>query len=99
MALAMRTAYRFIEKLRDCYMNQLATDPTRGRGSNKPSLLDLVLTNNKNLVTSMTHTAALGRSDHAMPEIKLTCDTTTQKQNQKIFFEFKKGDYDKNEKN
>ena len=25
------TAYRFLEKLRDCYMNQLVTDPIRGR--------------------------------------------------------------------
>ena len=76
------TAYRFIEKLRDCYMNQLVTYPTRRRGSNKPSLLDLVLTNNENLVTSITHSAASGKSDHAMLEIKITCDTTTQKQNQ-----------------
>ena len=30
-----------------------------------------------------------------MLEIKITCDTTTQKQNQKALFEFKKGDYDK----
>ena len=30
-----------------------------------------------------------------MLEIKITCDTTTQKQHQKTFFEFKKGDNDK----
>ena len=34
-----------------------------------------------------------------MLEIKITCDTTTQKQNQKALFEFKKGDYDKMKKN
>ena len=71
-------------------MNQLVTDPTRGRGSNKPSVPDLVSTNNENLVTSITHTTALGKSDHAMLELKITCDTTTQKQNQKTFFECKK---------
>ena len=36
--------FKFIEKLRDCYLVQHLTEPTRGRGTNEPSLLDLVLT-------------------------------------------------------
>ena len=34
--------FKFIEKLRDCYLIQHITEPTRGRGTTEPSLLDLV---------------------------------------------------------
>ena len=36
--------YRFLEALRDCFMYQHVTQPTRVRGEDEPSLLDLVLT-------------------------------------------------------
>ena len=32
--------FKFIEKLRDCYLIQHITEPTRGRGTTEPSLLD-----------------------------------------------------------
>ncbi len=37
--------FMFIETIRDCYISQLATESTCARGTNAPSLLDLLLTN------------------------------------------------------
>ena len=33
----------FIECIRDCFLHQYIMTPTRGRGGNRPSVLDLVL--------------------------------------------------------
>ena len=42
--------FRFLETVRDCYLYQHVTAPTRGRGSDKPSILDLSFTNEEGMV-------------------------------------------------
>ena len=39
--------------MRDCYWYLHVNEPTRGRGSNKPSVLDLVLSNEEGMVDSV----------------------------------------------
>ena len=55
---------KFIECLRDCYLHQHVEEPTRRRGSDEPSLLDLILTNEEMQVSNVTHHSPLGKSDH-----------------------------------
>ena len=42
---------------RDCFFEQFISEPTRGRGLSQPTLIDLVLTSNQELLTklSLTH--------------------------------------------
>ena len=60
----------FLEKTKDCYHFQHITKDTRVRGSQKPSLLDLVLTNEKNMVKDVEHFSLLGKSDHSIIAFK-----------------------------
>ena len=45
-----------------------------GRGSDMPHLLDLVITNNEQMITDIDHiTPPLGKSDHSIFSLKLNC--------------------------
>ena len=56
---------QFIECLRDCYLFQHITQFTRKRGSDYPSVLDLVFTNEENMVQDVELIAPVGKSDHS----------------------------------
>ena len=60
---------RFIEAVRDSYLSQRVTDPTRGRGSDAPSLLDLAFCSNDQAVKSIDVCPPLGKSDHSLIKI------------------------------
>jgi len=60
-----------VEAVRDGYLCQNVNAPTRGRGSDKPSLLDLVFTRDKEMINSVNHAAPIGKSDHVLLEIDL----------------------------
>ena len=66
--------FLFIETLRDCYLTQHIMKPTRGRGDNNPSILDLVLTNNENIINNIDHQAPLGKSDHSVLTVTVKGD-------------------------
>ena len=53
----------------------MVNKPTRARGSNQPNLLDLVLTNNEELITNIDYQSPLGKSDHSVLVLKLDCNT------------------------
>ena len=55
----------FINVLRDNLLLQHVDFPTRGRGLDSPHILDLVITN-KDIVETVDHLAALGKSDHSV---------------------------------
>ncbi|KAJ3607153.1 hypothetical protein NHX12_026667 [Muraenolepis orangiensis] len=68
--------YKLIEACRDSYHHQHVMNPTRGRNGNQPNLLDLVLTNEEDMVASVTHLGALGASDHCVLLHDLNCYVT-----------------------
>ena len=45
-------------------MHQNVTNTTRNKIGQNPSLLDLIFTNDENLVSEIKHNAPLGKSDH-----------------------------------
>ena len=65
--------YRFLETVRDCFIHQHISKPTRIRGNNDPSLLDLVLSDEPLQVSNIKHHAPLGNSDHCVITFNFHC--------------------------
>ncbi len=57
-------AAEFLAAVQDVYLYQHVTEPTRCRGQDQPSVLDLLLTPEEGMVTDVVYGAPLGRSDH-----------------------------------
>ena len=55
---------KFIDTLRDNYLVQNVTEPTRVRHGQHSNLLDLIITKDENTVTNVSHLPGLGLSDH-----------------------------------
>ena len=57
-------SYEFIKCIQDTFLFQHRIKPTRFRDGQKPSTLDLVLTNEEDMYTEILDISPLGRSDH-----------------------------------
>ena len=51
------------------FFEQLISKPTRGKGSSQPTLIDLVLTNNTDIIDKVDIDAPLGKSDPSVVEM------------------------------
>ena len=58
--------FHFIEAVRDAFMVQHVDQVTRARGTNRPSLLDLVLTDETQPAPDIEFCSPLGKSDHCL---------------------------------
>ena len=90
-------AYEFLECVRDCYLFQHIKMPTRFRIGQEPSILDLVFTNEENMVNNISYLPGLGKSNHLALSFKFICYT----QQQEIAFKklnYTKGNYREIEK-
>ena len=47
-------------------MYQRVADPTTGRGSNNPNVLDLILSNDDDIIGDIENLSPLGRSDNCI---------------------------------
>ena len=84
--------FAFIESVRDCFLHQHVEKPTRRRGDDEPSLLDLVLTNEETQVSNLRHQAPLGKSDHDTIIFDYHCYLDFTKPKEKILYN--KGDFE-----
>ena len=66
--------FMFLETIRDCFLQQYVKSPTRGRNCDNPSLIDLALCNNDDLVLDVSVLSPLGKSDHSLIEMQVRCD-------------------------
>ena len=82
----------FIEGVRDCFLHQHVVNPTRRRGDDEPSLLDLVLTNEPMQVSNLKHKAPLDKSDHDVILFDFHCYLNYTKPKEKWLFS--RGDFD-----
>ena len=57
--------------IEECYLYQHTNGPTRCRGDDMPSKLDLIFTNELEMGSDVQHIAPLGRSVHQM--LKFNC--------------------------
>ena len=61
----------FIDLVQDLGLYQLITEPTRYRSGQEPSLLDLIMTSDDNLISNIDLKAPLGKSDHVVIEFSV----------------------------
>ena len=64
----------FFESTQEAFLYQHVDQPTRRRGpQTEPSLIDLVFTNEENMVSSMKYLSPLGSSDHSVLTFNFHC--------------------------
>jgi len=86
----------FIECIRDTFMHQHITKPTRYREGQRPTLDDLILTNDEQIIQDLEYKPSVGKSDHVMLSFNLVQQGRTQKTyREKLCYD--KGDYSKME--
>ena len=83
---------QFLECLRDCFLNQKCTKPTRIRLNNEPSLLDLVLVSNDQSIDNIDYESPLGKSDHRVLQFQYQC-SVRRLNYKKVKFYYDKADY------
>ena len=95
---------RFLDCLNDSYLAQHVMEPTRARGTDEPSLLDLVITEDSQtqVHSSLNINDPLGKSDHAVLTWKYLISTNEIKDQTQTpqteppkSFNFKKADFAK----
>ena len=63
----------FLDAVDDLFLFQHVTEPTRLRQEETPSLLDLIFTNEQDMINNLLYSPPLGNSDHICIEFDLTC--------------------------
>ena len=84
--------FLFVEELRASYLYQHVEEATRGRGSNEPHVLDLIITNEEEMIDAMEVNAPLGKSDHSVIEYTYNCYTEKRVNTEKKLM-YDKGNY------
>jgi hypothetical protein len=89
-ARAHTPAHKFLSSLRDNYLIQHMQDPTRARGTQTPSLLDLVITN-EDFVEYLFNLSPLGKSDHSV--LQFYCNILVSNACNVFKLNYSEGDY------
>ena len=63
----------FINCLRDSFLHQHVTIPTRTRYIQNPSILDLILPNDDGMISSLSYQSPLGKRDHSILTFNFHC--------------------------
>ncbi|CAG2209803.1 unnamed protein product [Mytilus edulis] len=84
--------YKFLENLQENFLFQHVTRPTRWRGTNTPHTLDLILTNEENMISNLEYQSPLGKSDHCTMKFDFSCYTNI-KSKPKLIKLFSRGNY------
>ena len=83
----------FLDCLQNTYMNQHVEEPTRGRSGQNPSILDLIISNDPNIVSYIRYESPLGKSDHTCLVFNINCYKEAGESARK-FYIYDKGDYE-----
>ena len=84
--------HQFINCIQDIYWYQNVNSPTRYREATEPSTLDLILTNEENLIDQLTYQSPLGKSDHSVLSFKVNIQHDIKSKPRKVF-SYDKGNY------
>ena len=87
------TRFLFMECLRDCFLTQHVMQPTHKRGDQQANILELILTNEDNMIEDLRYEAPLGKSHHWSLVFKFRCYAEYKSRNAKTF-KYAKGDYE-----
>ena len=89
---------RFYNCLEDNFLKQHTKNFTRVRGKDKPSMIDLIITEDNQSQSAPEIDPPLGKSDHAVLQWKYLVseanDNTEETKEEQPFYLYRKGDYD-----
>jgi hypothetical protein len=97
-ASANHPSWNLIDCLQNNFLYQAVNCHTRFREGQKPSLLDLIITNEEGMAKDVEARCALGKSDHVVLSFSLQCYMEENSEIEKERFLFNKGDYESFEK-
>ena len=84
--------YKSLKTTRDCFSQQHVKSSTRGRNSDNPSLLDLVLSNNDDLIDNVSLLPHLGKSDHSTIEVLVNYSSNNS--TDKFYLDYNNANFD-----
>lgn len=82
----------FLECTRDCYLQQVVDLPSRYRINQEPSLLDLILVNDRNYIQNLEFKDPLGHKDHCVLTFEFLCHVKPNK-TRSVKFNYFKADF------
>ena len=82
---------KFLDAIRDSYLHQHLLEPTRRRGTDEPSLIDLLLTDEEMQVSDIEYHPPLGKSDHSVISFTFNCYLDFSKSKERYLYD--NGDY------
>ena len=85
--------YRFLECIQDNFLYQHITKPTRWRGDDTPHTLDLIFTNEENMISGLELQSPLGKGDHCVIRFDFECYTKINNSVKRVKC-YNKADYD-----
>ena len=68
-----REGEAFLEFIRDSYLREHVNTITRSRENSEPSMLDLILTNEDEMIDKLHEKDPFGHSDHCVMEFQFKC--------------------------
>ena len=83
----------FMETIKDLFLKQHVTEPTRYRNGEEPSLLDLIMTNEDGMIQNLSYQPALGDSDHCCLKFDLSCYAYHSKRKEEEKTNYYRADY------
>ena len=83
----------FMKTLLHTFWKQHVKHPTRARLRNENGLLDLVITNEEEMMEELSHTSPLGKSDHSILEFRIIINIDKTESHQ-VKYVYNKGDYE-----
>ena len=86
-------AFKFLECMRDCFLTQHVLQPTHHRINQRENILDLILTNEEQMITGLRHEAPIGASHHSSLIFKFQCYSEDNKRKVNSY-RYNLGDYD-----
>ena len=93
MSSTVNLEKQFIDCIQDNYLNQLVKKPTRKRGADRATLLDLILSQDETKIENLEICSPIGHSDHAILKYSIIINPATIKREKLVYF-YNRGDYE-----
>ena len=78
---------KFLETIRSSFLYQHVNQPTRSRGSDNPSTIDLILSNEQDQISKLKYSTPLGKSDHSVLTFVFHCYLDIKENSTKYMYE------------
>ena len=88
-------AHKFLTTIQRNFLKQHVGEPTHYRGRQIPTLIDLVLSNNPDIIQEISHLPPLGLSHHSVLIVSLNINSPMVPVSSTPKYQLEKGDFDK----